>query len=61
MNNLINVFLKYGKKRTYKINEVIFNENEVCDCVSFIYKGKVKISTFSNAIVNSFAINLLNC
>lgn len=59
MNNLINVFLKYGKKRTYKINEVIFNENEVCDSVSFIYKGKVKISTFSN-YENEVVINLLN-
>lgn len=59
MNNLINLFLEFGKKKTYKANDVIFNENEICDTVGFIFKGKIKISTFSSN-EGEVVINLLS-
>ena len=59
MNNLINLFLEFGKKKTYKANNVIFNENDICDTVGFIFKGKIKISTFSSN-KGEVVINLLS-
>lgn len=59
MNNLFDLFLTFGKKKIYKANDVIFNENDICDSVSFINKGKIKISTFSSN-EGEIIINLLN-
>lgn len=59
MQDLINMFLEYGNKKIYKANDVIFNENELCDEVSFIKQGKVKISTITPS-EDEVIINLLN-
>lgn len=47
MNKISETFIKHGKKVTYKNNDVIFNEAEICNKVGFIFKGRVKISTYT--------------
>lgn len=59
MSKLKEMFLKNGKTVTYKSNDVIFNEHDICKTVGYIIKGRVKISTFTGN-ENEVTINLLN-
>lgn len=37
----------YDYKKSFNKNEIIFNENEICDTISIVLDGEVKISSFT--------------
>ena len=47
MDKIKNIFLEYGKEVHYRNNDVVFNEADICNKVGFIFKGRMKISTFT--------------
>ena len=59
MKNFLNIITTEGEIINYKYNEVIFNEDDICESIGFILKGKIKIVTYSND-ENEIPINLLS-
>lgn len=49
MEKIKNIFLNYGKTVHYKNNDIVFNEQDICERVGYIVKGKIKISTFTES------------
>ena len=42
-----NQYLKYFKIIDYKKEDIIFNEGEVCDHLSFVLEGEISVRTYS--------------
>ena len=59
MKNYYNLLLQNGRTINYKKNEVVFNEDDLCENIGFIIKGKIKIYT-SSKDDNEIIINTLS-